>query len=287
MSTITAVPGVHAGHWTHASGTTGCTAIWFPGGARGAVAIPGHATGTRELDVLRPDHVALRIDAVCLSGGSAFGLAACDGVMRELEARGVGFDTGWGRVPIVAGAVIFDLAVAAARPDADSGAAALRAATAAPMAIGRVGAGAGARVAKASGVAVPGGFGSDAQRVGAHTVGAAVVLNAYGSIRDGGGWRTPEPVPTARGTWGQNTTLAVVATDAPLAVAQCRVVADMATAALARTIDPAFTAYDGDVVFAVSTSRDGATSGDGVNAIGRAAAAALERAILRLFPRVG
>ena len=286
MPTITAVPGVHAGHWTHPSGTTGCTVIWFPNGARGAVAIPGHATGTRELDVLRPEHVADRVDALCFSGGSAFGLAACDGVMRELEARGVGFDTGFGRVPIVAGAVIFDLAVAAVRPDAESGAAALRAASAAPLATGPVGAGAGARVAKTAGAPVPGGFGSDAASIGSHTVGAAVVLNAFGSIRDPGTgrWLTDEPVLTGRGSWGRNTTLAAVATDAPLTSAQCRIVADMATAALARTIDPAFTAYDGDVVFAVSTSRDGTTGGDEVNALGSGAARCLERAIVALFP---
>ena len=285
MPTITAVPGVHAGHWTHPSGTTGCTVIWFPNGARGAVAIPGHATGTRELDVLRPEHVADRVDALCFSGGSAFGLAACDGVMRELEARGVGFDTGFGRVPIVAGAVIFDLAVAAVRPDAESGAAALRAASAGPLATGPVGAGAGARVAKTAGAPVPGGFGSDTASIGSHTVGAAVVLNAFGSIRDPGTgrWLTPEPSIAPRGTWGQNTTLAAIATDAALTSAQCRIVADMATAALARTIDPAFTAYDGDVVFAGSTSRDGAASGDEVNAIGRAAATCLERSIVALF----
>ena len=286
MPTINAVPGVHAGHWTDPSGSTGCTVIWFPNGARGAVAIPGHATGTRELDVLRSEHVADRVDALSLSGGSAFGLATCDGVMRELEARGVGFDTGFGRVPIVAGAVIFDLAVSSARPDAESGAAALRAASATPLATGSVGAGAGARVAKTTGRAVRGGFGSHAETVDAHMVGAAVVLNAYGSIRDPetGRWLTPEPSMTGHGTWGQNTALAAIATDAPLTVAQCRIVADMATAALARTIDPAFTAYDGDVVFAVSTTREGTTSGDRVNALGRAAAHALERAIVALFP---
>jgi L-aminopeptidase/D-esterase-like protein len=162
MSTITAVPGVHAGHWTHPSGTTGCTVIWFPNGARGAVAIPGHATGTRELDALRPGHVADRVDAICLSGGSAFGLATCDGVMQELAARGVGFDSGFGRVPIVAGAVLFDLPWGDARPDAAAGAAALAAATSEPLASGRVGAGAGATVGKASGTPVPGGFASDA-----------------------------------------------------------------------------------------------------------------------------
>jgi L-aminopeptidase/D-esterase-like protein len=286
MPTITAVPGVHAGHWTHPSGSTGCTVIWFPNGARGAVAIPGHATGTREIDVLRPDHIADRVDALCLSGGSAFGLATCDGVMRELEARGVGFDTGFGRVPIVAGAVIFDLAVSSARPDAESGAAALRSASAAPLATGSVGAGAGARVAKTTHRAARGGFGSHAETVDAHTIGAGVVLNAYGSIRDPqtGRWLTSEPSVTGQGTWGQNTVLAAIATDAPLTVAQCRIVADMATAALARTIDPAFTAYDGDVVFAVSTTREGTTSGDRVNALGRAAAQSLERAIVGLFP---
>jgi L-aminopeptidase/D-esterase-like protein len=285
MSTITAVPGVHAGHWTHTSGTTGCTVIWFPDGARGAVAIPGHATGTRGLDAFRPGFVADRIDAICLSGGSAFGLATCDGVMKELEARGVGFDTGYGRVPIVAGAIIFDLSVAVARPDAESGAAALRAAGSEPLLAGRLGGGAGATVAKTAGAPTPGGFGTDAQSVGDHTVGAAVVLNAFGSIRNphDGRWLTAPPAATSSHRWGQNTTLAVVATNAPLTMPQCQIVADMATAAFARTIDPAFTAYDGDVVFAVSTSREGTTTGDEVNALGRTAARCLERAIVSLF----
>ncbi len=285
MSTITTVPGVHAGHWTHSSGTTGCTVIWFPNGARGAVAIAGHATGTRGLDAFRPGFLADRVDAICLSGGSAFGLATCDGVMKELEARGVGFDTGYGRVPIVAGAIIFDLAVAVARPDAESGAAALRAAGAEPLVAGRLGAGAGATVAKTAGTPTPGGFGTDAEAVGEHTVGVAVVLNAFGSIRDpeDGRWLTPPPTSTTGHRWGQNTTLAVVATNAPLTMPQCQVLADMATAGLARTIDPAFTAYDGDVVFAVSTMRDGVTGSDALNALGRTAARCLERAIVALF----
>jgi L-aminopeptidase/D-esterase-like protein len=118
-----------------------------------------------------------------------------------------------------------------------------------------------------------------------------VALNAFGAIRDPetGRWLTAEPAATAAssGGWGQNTTLAVVATNAPLTIAQCRVVADMATAGLARTIDPAFTAYDGDVVFAVSTSREGSMGGDALNALGRTAALCLQRAITGLFPPPG
>jgi L-aminopeptidase/D-esterase-like protein len=176
--------------------------------------------------VLRPEHVADRVDALCLSGGSAFGLATCDGVMRELEARGVGFDTGFGRVPIVAGTVIFDLAVSSARPDAESGAAALRAASAAPSPrIRGRRRGARSREDDRSRGAVAG---SEATRkpVDAHMVGCRVVLNAYGSIRDprrAGG--SPGTVDAGHGTWGQNTALAAIATDAPLTVAQCRIVA--------------------------------------------------------------
>jgi L-aminopeptidase/D-esterase-like protein len=286
-ATITAVPGVHAAHWTHASGTTGCTVFTFPSGARGGVAIPGHATGTRELDVLKPDHVAGRVDAICLSGGSAFGLATCDGVARVLEGKGVGFDTGFGRVPIVCGAVLFDLATARGRPDAASGEAAALAASSSALQNGRFGAGAGAHVAKAAGIPIPGGFASLAAPVGRWNVGAAVALNAYGSVRDPetGRWLTAEPKApvVSGGSWAANTTLAVVATDAPLDRAQCGIVADMATAAFARTLYPAFSAYDGDVVFCVSTAPPAPVTGDEINWLGHQAADLLARAIVRVL----
>jgi len=151
---------------------------------RGAVAVSGLATGTREMDVLSPHHLVGRADAILLTGGSAFGLAAADGVMEWLESRGMGFDTGTARVPIVPGAVIFDLAPDVRRPGAGDGARACQAASSAPVPQGRVGAGAGATVGKVLGPgrSSPGGVGSAAGPWGAHRVGALAVVNALGDV---------------------------------------------------------------------------------------------------------
>ena len=181
---LTAVPGVEVGHWTHPSGTTGATAVLFPTGARGGVCIPGSAAGSRELAVLDPRHLAGRVDGFVLSGGSAFGLATATGVMDVLAERGCGFDTGHGLVPIVPGAVLFDLHTGVVRPDRESGRLAARDASAAPVAEGRVGAGAGARVGVGSSRVDPGGLGSASFSVGGAAVGALVAVNAVGSVRD-------------------------------------------------------------------------------------------------------
>lgn len=282
----TSVPGVLAAHWTHPEGTTGVTVLRFPGGARAGLSVPGHAPGSRELGVLAPTHLAGAIHALCLAGGSAFGLAAADGVMAVLAEQGEGFDTGAGKVPIVPAAILFDLSVGPHRPDAAAGAAAARACSRDPLPEGRVGAAAGGRVGKAHGNVVPGGTGCAEEAVGAFTVAAVAAVNAFGGVRDPatGAFVAGGPIgaatPSLPGDWRGNTTLAAVLTDAPLDRAQCTVLADMATAGLARTLDPAFTPFDGDTVFAVSTGQGSSDAGL-LTALGAAAARVLARAVLR------
>ena len=236
----------------------------------------GSATGTRELGALEPDHLAGRVDALLLAGGSAFGLAAADGVMRWLEARGRGFDAGVARVPIVAAAVLFDLGVGdpSRRPDAAMGEAACEAAGSGAVLEGRVGAGSGATVGKSVPDTTPsdGGVGSWSVRVGSHTVAALVVANSVGDVRDAAGaivagaraadgaWadvsraliEAPRAGPEPRG--GVNTTLAVIATDAPLDRSSLRSLARAGSAGLARRVTPYGTPFDGDVAFALSTA---------------------------------
>lgn len=302
--TITAVPGIRVGHATAPQGGTGCTVVLGP--FRGAVEVAGMATGTRELDVFSPLHLVPVVDALVLTGGSAFGLAAADGVAAWLAERGIGFETGTARVPIVPAAVIFDLADDVPRPDAALGRLACTVASGAPVAQGRVGAGAGATVGKLAGRgrSSPGGIGSAAGRHGAHTLGALVVVNAIGNVvgRDGAvvagarGDREGEfldavallrdgaPGPGRGGLPrpGANTTLAVVATDAPLSRSELGRVARMAATGLARRIDPVNTPYDGDIVFALSTSREAEEIGPAASlALGVALRELLEDAVLR------
>lgn len=285
MRSITAVPGVRVGHWTHPSGTTGCTALLFDGGARAAGLIPGSAPGSRELAVLDPSHLAGEVHAFCLGGGSAYGLAAADGVMRHLEAQGVGFDAGVARVPIVPAVVLFDLAVAQARPDAEAGRLAAEAASAAPVLEGAVGAGAGARVAKHTGAPLPGGVGSWAEVLGPYTVGALAAVNAFGSVRDPdtGAWLAGGEAwaPALGGAWRGNTTLVAVATDAPLGRAQCLQLARMAQAGLARAIEPAFAPVDGDSVLVASLGQGAPLDALELARLGQLAARCVGRAVAR------
>lgn len=255
------VPGMRVGHWTDAARATGCTVL-LPAepGAVAGVDVRGSAPGTRETDLLAPTALVERVNAVCLAGGSAFGLAAADGVMRRLAERGIGFPTGARPVPIVPAAILFDLGVgdANAFPDAEAGYAATLAAEANDGQLeGRVGAGTGATVAKLRGrdAARPGGVGSAARRLpDGSTIGALVVNNAMGDVhaRDG------RPLAVAGDEDGaappaMNTTLVVLATDAPLDRAQCRKLSESGHDALARSIRPAHTMLDGDVVFTLST----------------------------------
>lgn len=270
MSALTDVPGIRVGHWTDSAARTGCTVVLLPDeGAVASVDVRGAAPGTRETDLLRPEATVPRVHAVVLTGGSAFGLAAADGVMAHLASRGVGTPTPAGRVPIVPAAVLFDLAVGSSsvRPDVDSGrAAAIEAERALPCANGRVGAGTGATVGKLFGEPVDAGLGTDSTTLpSGAVVGALVAVNAVGDVVGEDGsilagapapgtvvrlLTSPPPTPPVAGT---NTTLALVATDAPLTKTQCHRLAQVAHDAFAQAIRPVHTAFDGDTVFAVST----------------------------------
>jgi L-aminopeptidase/D-esterase-like protein len=282
------VPGLRVGHWTNATGLTGCTVILAPdAGAVAGVEVRGSAPGTRETDLLSPTALVERINAICLAGGSAFGLGSADGVMRRLAERGIGFETGVRPVPIVPAAILFDLGVGdpSAFPDADAGHAATLAAERndGPLE-GRIGAGTGATAAKMAGVdsATPGGVGSAARRLpDGSVVGALVVNNALGNVhaRDGRPLAqvNTERVPPVVG----NTTLVVVGTDASLDRAQCRKLAELGHDALAIGIRPAHTLLDGDVVFTMSTG-DGSRLGlEAFLALGVAAVDVVGEAIER------
>jgi len=260
------------GHWTDAKVGTGCTVVLGPAdGMRAAGYIRGRATGTREFDVLSPRHLVPAIHAILLTGGSAYGLGAADGVMRWLRERRRGFPVGDGVVPIVPAAVVFDLGPIGrsdAWPGPDQGYAACEAA-AADVTEGSVGAGTGATVGKAVGIerAMKGGVGTWAVTAGDLVVGALAVVNAYGDVvnaegrviagaREGAGFadaraRLAEGTGAAR-RFG-NTTLVVVGTNAELDRTQLAEVARAAADALAWRIRPVGTAVDGDVIFAVST----------------------------------
>ena len=299
---ITDVPGVRVGHWTDQDAMTGCTVVLLPGG--GAVAgvdVRGSAPGTRETDLLRPGMLVERVHAIALCGGSAFGLAAAEGVMRYLRERDVGFETGVTRVPIVPAAVIFDLAVGDPRayPDGDAGhAACLDAERAATAAEGAVGAGTGATCGKLLGRdrAAPGGVGSASLRLpGGGVVGALAVVNSLGDVVEDGGrvlagagaWEAilTQP-PPGEPTLGVNTTLGVIATDVPLSRAQCRKLAELGHDGLALAIRPVHTMLDGDTVFAVSTPDvDGAADQATMMAVGVAATEVMSRAIRRAVRR--
>jgi L-aminopeptidase/D-esterase-like protein len=269
------VPGITVGHATDRIGSTGCTVVLCGAGAVGGVDVRGAAPGTRETDLLRPDCTVDRVHAIVLTGGSAFGLDAAAGVMRYLEARGVGFAVRRGVVPIVPAAVIFDLGIgdARARPDASMGLAACEAAGVSAPAEGSVGAGTGATVGKAQGMAgaIKGGVGSASVRIDGYTVAALVVVNAYGAVVDAAG----NPLVAARSTGaaagshpatrrdvppddapqlGANTTIGVVATDLPLDKAGASRLALAAHDGLAQAVRPAHTSFDGDTFFGLSTT---------------------------------
>lgn len=303
---VTDIAGVSVGHATDSAALTGCTVILTPAGAVGGVDVRGSAPGTRETDLLRPGNLVERVNAVLLTGGSAFGLAAADGVVRWLEERGHGFPTGHACVPIVPAAVLYDLGVGAAdvRPDAALGYAACEAAVTGAVAEGNVGAGAGASVGKLLGPqsAMKGGLGTWSIRVpgdAGFTVAAIVAVNAFGDVRDPAtgrllaGARNPltgDLLGTTAflksgqlagdaevGRGGTNTTIAVVVTDCALTKEGANKVAQMAHDGLARSIDPIHTMYDGDTVFALSY---GDRVGD-VSVVGALAADVLAEAVKR------
>ena len=302
-STITDVAGLEAGHYTDQDNATGCTVIICRQGAVGGVDVRGGSPGTRETDLLRPIHRVDQLHAVVLSGGSAFGLDAASGVVSYLEQEGVGFQVGPTVVPIVSSAILFDLGLITAkvRPGAEEGCLACLAASAAPLEEGSVGAGTGATVAKARGLAgaVKSGLGCASLRLASGVVIAAVVVvNAYGGVQDfrsgrliagprredGQGFDDPVEL-CLRGTAGDaaprltNTTIGVVATDAALTREDANYLAGVSHDGLALTIRPCHTDRDGDTMFAMATRRvQGAVD---LTALGAAAVEVTAAAVLR------
>ena len=274
--TLTAIAGFKVGHHTLSERPTGCTVVLAEAGVVAGVDVRGAAPGTRDTDLLSPENTVDRVHGILLAGGSAFGLEAAGGVMRYLEGRGVGFEFGRARVPIVPAAILFDLGVGdpSIRPGPDCGFKAASAASDAVVPEGSVGAGAGATVGKLRGMthAMKGGVGSAALMLPSGLIVAAlVVTNGVGDVidpasgtvvagarlDDGRGFADARQLvrsglPPAVGA-GEQTTLAVVATNARLTKAQATKMAQMAHDGLARAIYPIHTPVDGDTVFALAT----------------------------------
>ena len=275
--------GFQIGHWTDPDGRTGCTVVIPPARARGGVDVRGGGTGTREIETLSPLANAEGPTAVLLTGGSAFGLAAADGVARWLEERGLGRPTPMGVVPLVSTAVVYDLTArgegSGRRPGPDEGYAACENARTGTPARGSVGAGAGAAVGKLFGRerSTRGGVGYAATALPGGTIVAALaVTNAFGDVvaedgellgapraENGRPIRTadmlgamPGPPDMRSENADTNTTLACVITDASLDKRGCAILARMASAGVARAVDPVFTPVDGDVVFCLASGSE-------------------------------
>jgi L-aminopeptidase/D-esterase-like protein len=267
---ITDVPGLRVGHVTDRRGLTGCTVVLPPPGTVGSGEVRGGAPATRETDLLRPGTLVQEVNAVLLTGGSAFGLNAAAGVMRYLEEQGIGFPTGVAHVPIVPAAALFDLGVGdpTARPGPEEGYAASGTASTG-VEEGTVGAGTGATVAKVHGSErqVKGGIGSASSREGNVVVGGLFAVNAMGEIlgEDGevvAGARPGEtseaeqqqaPWPKEPGARGTNTVIGVVATNARLSKERAHLLAVAAHDAVSGVVRPAHTIWDGDTVFTLAT----------------------------------
>jgi L-aminopeptidase/D-esterase-like protein len=299
-NSITDVAGILVGHAQDAAAATGCTVILCAGGAVAGMDVRGGAPGTRETDCLDPSNAVPCVHAIYLGGGSAFGLAGADGVMKYLEERKIGFDVGVGTVPIVPGAVIFDLSVCQStiRPDASMGyRACMSAAREVPQ--GNVGAGTGAAIGgdhypATAARMMKGGLGTSSVAAGELIVGALAVVNCLGNIidsatgevlagllnerRDGLAGMTAllASLPGTADHFPGNTTLGVIATNARLDKAQAQRVALMAHDGFARAIDPIHTMHDGDSVFCLSTGDISAN----LTAVGTLAAHAMSLAIL-------
>lgn len=298
-TTLTAVPGIRVGHAHDPDGVTGCTVVLCESGAVGGVDQRGGAPGTRETDLLRPMHLVQKVHAIALAGGSAFGLAAADGVVRYLYERKIGYKTGKSRVPIVPAAILFDLAVGSPDifPDAAMGYRACTAATTDPVAEGNVGAGMGCSAGKilGPGHATKTGIGSAVADLGAGlVVGALVAVNPFGDVvdeqgtllagtrcRDGRFTGTLAMMRSVTGRLalrvGGATVIGVVATNARLDKEQANKVAQMAHDGLGRAIRPAHTLFDGDTIFALAT---GQTRGS-PTLVGAYAAEVVAAAIMR------
>lgn len=304
------VPGIEVGHAQDDEALTGCTVILTRRGAVGGVDVRGSAPGTRETDLLNPINLVEKVHAILLAGGSAFGLEAATGVMKYLEERKIGFNTGIAKVPIVPAAILFDLGIGSKniRPDAAMGYQACAAASRKAPAEGNVGGGTGASAGKLFGMALATkvGMGTASVRAGGIVVGALAAVNPWGDVLDpdsgtiiaglrsgkvgpirvGGKERFADTLETMSKPIGRNvlglasranTVIGVVATDARLTKAEATKVAQMAQDGAARTIRPAHTMFDGDTIFALSTGNRKAN----VTLVGSLAAQAMAEAIVR------
>lgn len=286
---ITGVPGVRVGHWDDQEARTGCTVVVLPEPNVTTGEVRGGAPGTREFALLQPGMSVEQAQAVLFTGGSAFGLAAAEGVVRGLESDGRGHDTGVGvRVPIVPAAVIFDLVPGdpAVRPGPAEGEAAYRNASDAPVEAGAVGAGTGATVAKWRGFdhLQPGGLGSAMRQVGEASVGVLAVVNSVGDVFtvDGATLTGGDHVPGAPSLVPSdltNTTLVMIATDAGLTRLELGRLVVRAHDALAVCLRPVHTRYDGDAVVASSVGLVSADRDELGEAVFGATAEAIERAV--------
>jgi L-aminopeptidase/D-esterase-like protein len=281
------------GHTTYEKQRSGCTAIVFEYQVPAAVDVRGGAPGTRETTLLEPGNVGL-LDAIVLSGGSAFGLQASDGVMRYLAEQGRGFQTRAGNVPLVTSAIIYDLGVGEAyHPTAEDGFAAASGATRDNLNRGAIGAGSGATVAKLSGSSTPSGIGTARIRIDDYTVTAVVVLNAVGDIRDAesGAWlaRTVGPACRDSAITGpqdvrplENTTVGAVMVDGPMDRKSLSRVCISAQAGLVRCTIPAHTVLDGDTFFAAASETGSPTVAQTL-AVTAVTEVVVERAIASIF----
>ena len=308
---ITDVRGIEVGHAQDGKALTGCTVIVCRKGAVGGVDVCGGAPGTRETDLLNPVNLVEKVHAIVLSGGSAFGLDAATGVMRYLEENKIGFNTGAANVPIVPSAILYDLNIGRSdvRPDSAMGYLAASSASSNPPAEGNIGVGTGASVGKMFGenLATKSGVGTASMDIGGGViVGALVAVNAWGDVVDPtsneiiAGLRSGKvgalrvggknyfantlemmKKPISRNLLGfasrANTVIGVIATNAKLTKVGATKVAQMAQDGIARTIRPAHTMLDGDVIFALST---GARKAD-VTSVGAFAAEVMDQAIIR------
>ena len=302
-SGLTAVEGLRVGHYTLSERPTGCTVIVVDGDAVGGVSQRGGAPGTRETDLLDPLNMVDKVNAIVLSGGSAFGLEAATGTVRWLEEHGIGWPAGPSRVPIVPAAILFDLGVGGnpkIRPTADCGYKAAEVATAGPVTEGSVGAGAGATVGKIGGAgrSTKAGIGTASIRLASGLVVAALVaVNAVGDIIDPATGKVVAGVRNPDGTFadarvllrsganlqppraGENTTIGLVATNATLTKALAARMALMADDGYARAISPSHTNGDGDTIFSLATGRWDGTAD--ITLIGALAAEAMADAVVR------
>lgn len=300
MYKITDISGIRIGHAEDKAAATGCTVILCPEGATAGVDVRGGAPGTRETDLLNPVNYVDKVHGILLGGGSAFGLDAAAGVMQYLEEQGIGFDVGVTKVPIVAGAVLFDLNCGdyRIRPDKAMGYAACQAAGNGLVTEGSVGAGTGATVGKVFGVehVMKGGLGISCLGVGELRVGAIIAVNCLGDVVNPAtgaivaGAYQEQPFAFLNSEAGLiaqhdkttnrfagNTTIGTVITNAVMSKGQAAKVASMAHNGYARTIRPAHTLFDGDTIFTLATGQVTADS----NVVGVLAAQAVEQAVLR------